>query len=101
VVSAVLSVIASVLDVLGRMADRSKQARQRLAARGRGRPVAPRTNVRIQPDRRFCIWSQMDAPPGQPGKVLLGHESPIMTAPLRRRRQRPGGRGGHGTRCAL
>lgn len=56
-----LSAIVSAFTLRGRRMWR--RVRARLARR----PVPPRTNVHIEPDRQFCYWSQSPPPSGNEG----------------------------------
>lgn len=62
--------VASVLTIYSFVAERGKAARRRIVARVRRRPVAPRTNVHLEPDELTSHWSQRNAPNNRPGILV-------------------------------
>jgi len=65
VVSAALVGVVAIGTILGWLTERGRRIRRRLTMRIGGRPAAPRTHVHIEPDTRFCLWSQSPAPKGE------------------------------------
>jgi hypothetical protein len=69
-VGTIVGIVAGVLVILGWITERGRQARRWLFTRIRRRPVAPRTNVHIEPQRHSGWWSQISPPDHQPNYLV-------------------------------
>ncbi len=74
-----IGVVAAAITIVTTVTKSGKQVRRRLVAWIRRRPVPPRTHVHVEPDTRFCIWSQAPAPHADPIKHVTFQMRCVMT----------------------
>ncbi|HXN59260.1 MAG TPA: hypothetical protein VN886_02300 [Acidimicrobiales bacterium] len=80
--SAVLGIIVALGIILGWVTKTGKPARRWLGQRLSRRPAVPRTRVVIEPDTRFCIWSQAAAPNRPPPVMNVTFQMPCTVTNL-------------------